>query len=164
MKLLRTIVVAAALAGAASTGLAQNAMRYSLAVGPMRIDRLVGSPMVTSIGIHKPTGRRGLIGGRLGLIRNAGYYSLNALTLDLDFGLRSQPARVEWQATAGPWLLLGGDGDGTPYALIAGHVTGGVTWWAQPHLGFLGSASGRVQFGASNERVTGSAAIGVVVR
>jgi hypothetical protein len=164
MKLVRTIAVAAAVVGAASGALAQQGMRYSLAVGPFRIDRLAGTPVVPSFGMHKPTGRNALIGGRLSLVHNAGFYRLDALAIDLDFGVRGRPARVEWQATAGPWGMLGGDGDGTPYAHIGGQATAGVTWWAGRRIGLLALASGRLRFAAANERTTGSAAIGVVVR
>lgn len=156
--------VVAALLGVASAVGAQQGVRLSLAAGPYRVDRLAGTPIVPSIGVHKPIGRRGLVGGRLGLVRNAGFYGLDALTLDLDFGVRSRPSRVEWQATAGPWTLLGGDGDGTPYGVLGGQATAGATWWARPRLGFLALATGRLKFAASAEHATGGGALGVVVR
>ncbi|MCC7052443.1 MAG: hypothetical protein IT355_04190 [Gemmatimonadaceae bacterium] len=164
MRVLCILALGVAAVGAASRAGAQEGMRYSVAVGPLRIDRLAGTPVVPSVGLHKPTGRRGVVGGRVSLVHDAGFYGLNAVALDLDVGVRSRPARVEWQALVGPWLLLGGDGDGTPYGLVAGQATAGVTWWAQRRFGLLALASGRLKFGTSTERATGSGAIGVVVR
>jgi hypothetical protein len=164
MKGLSAVALAAALIGASSQAGAQDGVRFSAVAGPLRIDRLAGTPIVPSVGVHWSPGRRGFAGGRLALVRNAGFYSLNALSMDLDFGVRSRPGRVEWQTTAGPWFLLGGDGDGTPYALIAGQATGGVTWWARRHFGFLALASARLKLGESTERATASGALGVVVR
>ena len=161
---LRAVALVAALLGTAAGAFAQDGVRYSVAAGPFRIDRLAGTPVVPSLGVHKPVGHRALIGGRLGLVRNAGFYGLDALLLDLDFGIRSRPSRVEWQATAGPWSMLGGDGDGTPYALIGGQATAGATWWVRRQFGFIALGSARFKFDQSNERVTGSAALGVVVR
>ena len=164
MIFVRTAVALTAMLSLASGALAQQSMRYSLTVGPYRVNRLAGTPNASWVGLHKPVGRRGLIGGRLGLIRNAGFYSLNALTLDLDFGVRSRPGRVEWQATAGTWGLLGGDNDGTPYFGIGAQAATGVTWWAQPHLGFLALGTARLKLDLSREPVTGGGAFGVVVR
>jgi hypothetical protein len=164
MKALPAVALAVALVGASSQAGAQQRVRFSAVAGPFRIDRLAGAPVVPSVGVHWATGRRGLVGGRLSLVRNAGFYGLDALSMDLEMGVRSRPARVEWLATAGPWGLLGGDGDGTPYALIGGQATAGVTWWARRRVGLLALASARLKFSESTERATGSGALGVVVR
>jgi hypothetical protein len=142
---------------------AQQPVRLSLAVGPYKIDRLAGTPRVASIGIHKPFGLPGLAGGRLSWIRDAGFYGLDALALDIDVGVRSRPARLEGQLMAGPMAMLGGDGDGTPYAHVGLQGTGGATLWLHRRLGLIGSATARFTF-VGDDRVRPGAAVGLVVR
>jgi hypothetical protein len=147
----------------ASAG-AQSSTRLSLVFGPQRIDKLAESPVAPTLGLAKPVGRHGVLGGRLGWIRDAGFYGLDALTLDLDAGLKTRPATMEWHATAGPWAMLGSDGDGTPYTHVGGQATVGLTWWPSNRLGLLGSASGRLWLSRSDERLTPGALVGLVIR
>lgn len=158
-----TGLVAICLLGATTAG-AQESVRFAAGAGPFKVDRLAGTPTVPSLSIHKPFGRRAIAGGRLGLIRSAGFYTLDALVIDLELGYRSRPARVEWTLAAGPWGMLGGDGDGTPYVHIGGLGTVGATWWALPRVGLTAAGSGRLWVSRQGDRATPSAMVGVVVR
>ena len=142
----------------------QQPVRLSLAVGPYGIDELAGTPQVLSIGVHKPLGETGLAGGRLSWIRDAGFYGLDAAALDLDLGFRSRSDRFEGQVMAGPWAMLGGDGDGTPYAHVGLQATSGATWWLHRRFGLVGRASARFTFVKSEDRAWPGAAFGFVVR
>ena len=143
---------------------AQQPARLSLAVGPYEIDRLAGTPNVVSVGIHKPFGVAGLAGGRLSWIRDAGFYGLDAAALDLDFGVRSRPAKFEGVVMGGPWAMLGGDGDGTPYRHVGLQGASGATLWFHRRLGLTGLATARSTLAENDDRLLGGAAFGVVVR
>ena len=159
----RLALVAALVAAPASLG-AQNSLRFGLAAGPYRVDNLAGTPIVPTLMLLKPAGQRGIFGGNLGLIKSAGFYGLNALTLDLHAGLRSQPATLEWLGTVGPTFIAGGDGDGTPYTSVGGQATTGVTWWAGKHIGVVALATGRVWFTTGNSTFSPGGSIGIVLR
>jgi hypothetical protein len=161
---MRVVMLFSAWVGLASMLPAQEPARLAATVGPFRVDRLAGTPRVASLGLHKPICTRGLVGGRLSWIGNAGFYGLDALVLDLDVGVRTRPARLEGHVAVGPWGMLGGDGDGTPYARGGGHGTGGATWWVSQRFGVVALATARVNLADSDERLTSSAALGVVVR
>lgn len=143
---------------------AQQPVRLSFAVGPYEIDDLAGTPSVVSIGAHKPFGVTGLAGGRLSWIRDAGFYGLDAAALDLDFGVRSRPAMFEGLVMGGPWAMLGGDGDGTPYLHVGVQGTSGGTLWLHRRLGLVALATARFTFVDKADRVLGGAAFGLVVR
>lgn len=160
----RAVLSIAAFVVAPSLCRAQEPLRVALMVGPFRVDRLAGTPHVPSLGLLKPVRERVVVGGRLSLIRDAGFYGLDALTLDLDVGVRTRAARLEGQLSVGPWGMLGGDGDGTPYARVGGQGTAGATWWVRRRFGVVALATTRVNLADSDERVTSSAALGVVVR
>ncbi len=164
MTVLRAILFIAAFVLAPCVTRAQEPLRIALAVGPFRVDRLAGTPRVPSLNLLKPVRQRVLVGGRLSWIRDAGFYGLDALTLDLDVGVRTRPARLEGHLTVGPWGMLGGDGDGTPYARGGGHGTAGATWWLRRWIGLTASGTARLNLVDTDERVTPSAAFGVVVR
>jgi len=159
-----TILVAAALVADPACLAAQRSLRFQAGLGPYRVDDLAGTPLVPMIGLAKPFGHRGLVAGNLGLIRGAGFYGLDALTLDLHIGASSRPDRVEWGATIGPSGLVGGDGDGTPYLAAGVHGTGGVIWWVASRIGLTAAATGRLWFTSGNARLSPSAAIGLTVR
>lgn len=142
----------------------QRSTRFQIAAGPYRVDRIARTPIVPSIGLFKPFGDRGLAGGNLGLIADAGFYGLTALSLDLHVGLRSRPARVEWNGTVGPSGMLGGDGDGTPYIRAGAHGTVGLVWWVDPRIGLTASTTGRIWFTTGNSRFSPSGAVGITFR
>ncbi len=161
----RTLLALAAALLAIPAGLdAQGPWRLALTAGPYRVDRLAGTPIVPTATLTKQFGGRMLAGGSLGLVRAAGFYGLDALTLDLHVGVRSAPAKLEGFATGGPTTLLGGDGDGTPYLSTGLHLTTGVNWWVGPRIGFTASATGRVWVTTGNSRFSPSATAGIVFR
>ncbi len=143
---------------------AQHPWRLTLAAGPYRVDDLAGTPTVPTVALAKSIGQRGLIGGTLGLIQHAGFYRLDALTLDLGVGRRSSGARLEWTGSLGPAALLGGDSDGTPYLAAGGHATVGLTWWVGRRIGLSLSGVGRVWLTTGNARLSPSATAGVAFR
>ncbi|MBL8980980.1 MAG: hypothetical protein JNL26_02290 [Gemmatimonadetes bacterium] len=143
---------------------AQQPARLSFAVGPFEIDDLAGTPNVVSMGVHKPFGLTGLVGGRLSWIRDAGFYGLDAAALDLDLGVRSRPARFEGMVMGGPWAMLGGDGDGTPYTHVGLQGASGATVWLHRRVGLMALATARVTFVESDNRVGSGASFGLVVR
>lgn len=166
MKMTNVVAVALLLAALPTSGWAQRSPRFFLAAGPYRIDRLAGTPIVPTIGLLKPVGQRGAWGIGLSGIRNAGFYSLNALALDLHIGLRTRPGPVEGFGTVGPATMLGGDGDGSPYARLGLQASVGGTWWVGRHVGVIGFATGRVWVGtgSSENRFSPGASAGIVVR
>lgn len=159
-RLLLILVAALALPTGAA---AQRALQFSAAVGPYRVDDLAGTPLVPSVALAKPFGRRAVWNATLGLVREAGFYGLDALTLDVGVGLRGRPTRFEWQATIGPSALVGGDGDGTPYTTAGVHTTVAGIWWAGKRVGLLASATGRVWATTGNSRFSPSARLGLVI-
>lgn len=142
---------------------AQRGTRFIVAGGPYRVDDVAGTPFVPLIGLFKATGQRGVFGVNLGLIREAGFYGLDALTLDIHLGRRSAPARVEWFGTIGPTAMLGGDGDGTPYVGLGGQATVGATWWFDDRVGLIGAGTGRL-WGGSADVFSPSAMVGFALR
>ena len=141
----------------------QGRTRITIGAGPYRVDELARTPLVPMIGVLKPRGQRGLVGANLGLVRSAGFYDLNALTLDVHIGIRSAPAHIEWHATAGPSGMLGGDSDGTPYLQLGGQGTVGATWWFANRLGAMAAATGRAWLTTANSRFSPSAYGGMVI-
>lgn len=116
-------------------------------VGPAQIDDLAGAPNVPTVSFERTVGSSGQIGGRVGWIGDAGLYSLNAVTLDLGFGIRGTAERTEGSVVVGPTAILGGDSDGTPYLGIGPHVTLAGTVWLSSRVGVQGAGIGRVWFG-----------------
>jgi hypothetical protein len=157
-------LVTAALALEPVDLVAQRGLRFHAAIGPYRVDDLAGTPLVPVIGLAKPVGKRGIVAANLGWIRDAGFYGLDALTLDLDVGIGNRPSRIEWNATVGPSAMIGGDGDGTPYVGAAGHATGGLIWWFDPRIGVTAAATGRLWITSGNSRFSPGAAFGVTFR
>ncbi len=146
-----------------TAGEAQRGTRLVVAAGPYHVDKVAGTPLVPMVGFFKATGERGLFGFNLGLIREAGFYGLDALTLDVHLGRRSAPGRVEWHATIGPTAMLGGDGDGTPYVGLGGQATVGATWWLGGRIGVMGAGTGRL-WGGSADLFSPGAVLGLVLR
>lgn len=160
MKTLWLILLGLLLPAAAN---AQRGTRFFVAGGPYRVDNVAGTPFVPMIGLFKATGQRGMFGVNLGLIREAGFYGLDALTLDIHLGRRSAPAQVEWFGTIGPTAMLGGDGDGTPYLGLGGQATIGATWWAGDRVGLMAAGTGRIWAG-SPDVFSPNAMIGLALR
>jgi hypothetical protein len=142
---------------------AQDRWRLAVAVGPYRVDRLAGTPVIPSVAVSKLAGSRAVFGATVGWIRDAGFYGLDALTFDLDAGVRSA-GRVEWSATAGPSFMVGGDGDGTPYVGAALHGSVGAIWWFGRKVGLTAGTTGRVWLTTGNNRFSPSGSIGLVLR
>jgi hypothetical protein len=161
----RSLWLALSLASAVLVGRveAQSRWRLGLAAGPYRVDDLAGTPLVPAATLAKAVGSGALAGGTLGWIRDAGFYGLDALALDLSVGLR-RGAALEWAGTVGPAFLVGGDGDGTPYTAAGGHVTMSLTRWVGARFGIAVAGTGRLWFTTGNTRFSPGGQIGLVLR
>lgn len=138
--------------------------QLAIGVGPYRVDDLAGTPIIPTAQLVKSFGTRGAAGLSVGWIPNAGFYNLTALTVDLGFGVRSAPGRVEWIGLVGPSGIIGGDSDGTPYVGVAGHAGGYVTAWLSDRIGITGGAIARVWISAGNSRFSPSGFAGLRFR
>lgn len=138
------------LATTAQTADSRRGWTLGFGAGPARVDDLAGTPTVPTISFERTVGASGQIGGRVGWIGDAGFYSLNALTLDLGFGFRAASGRTEGSAVVGPTAILGGDSDGTPYLAIGPHLTLAGTVWLSSRVGVQGAGIGRAWFGVGS--------------
>lgn len=170
MHWIRWIPIIAGLAAAMPTpAAAQDAASrrgwtVTAAIGPARIDRLAGTPLVPTASFERTVGARGMFGARLGWIGNAGFYSLNALTLDLGLGLRAAGRRTEGSVMAGPSVILGGDSDGTPYAAVGPQLTASGTVWVGDRIGLTAAGLMRAWANGDGMSLRPGLAAGITLR
>ena len=150
--------------GASSVRAQAPARPWQLGAGVTlyHVDDLAGTPLAPAFGVARDIGRRGFGGLELAVITDAGFYSLTALALDLDLGIRVPLDRFEVRLSAGPAGLLGGDSDGTPYYSIGAHASVGATYRLSERIGIV--ARGRFrQWITSPAKRSPSLFLGLVV-
>lgn len=138
--------------------------RFGVAAGPIRIDDLAGTPLVPNIDLHKAYGRSGIVGGSLGWVRDAGFYGLDALVLDVGLGKRWSTSTRDYALMAGPSGMVGGDGDGTPYLAAGAHLSALAIHWLGEHVGIAVGGTVRVWATTANARVMPGARLGFSFR
>ncbi|MBM4189051.1 MAG: hypothetical protein FJ206_17260 [Gemmatimonadetes bacterium] len=164
MTRLSIAVLLALVASPPAPGHAQSPLRVAAGVGPYRVDDVAGTPLVPMVGLFKPVGRQAVIGANLGLVKSAGFYGLDALTLDAHLGVEKTSRRLTLTGTLGPSAMAGGDGDGTPYLSAGAHATAGLTWWFTDRVGLWAATTGRLWFTTGNSRFSPGAMVGLSFR
>ena len=137
--------------------------RLSLGGSAYQIDDLVGTPFGPSGTLSRTIGRHGFVALEVNGIVKQGFYRADALTGDLDIGVRFPMDRFEFTLSGGPSGIAGGDSDGTPY--LGGGLQAGVgaTAWLTNSIGLTSKVRARNWWGIVNDVRLG-VSVGVVLR
>ena len=157
----------AALAGAepaaAQTAGDRPGWRLSLGGSAYQIDDLVGTPFGPSGTLFRTIGRRGFVALEVNGIVHQGFYRADALTGDLDIGVRFPMDRFELTLSGGPSGIAGGDSDGTPYLGGGAQAAVGGTAWVTNSIGLTSKVRARHWWGIVNDVRLG-VSFGVVLK